>query len=191
MKIPAQITAGDEVSWRQPPFTLASGVLVSPPAWSLRLHIRGPLAAGVDIDGTVAGSDWTFAISAAQSAAFNGGPGTLVWSWQLRATLAGVPTTAARGVLRVRPNLGVIAPNAVFDGRTEAEQILAAIEAEIKARIEGGATIEYTIGQRSLKKESLEALLSLRQTYRNAVRLERRRGKASDIQSVQIQFSRR
>lgn len=191
MKTPAIITAGDAVTWRQPPFSLANGTFVSPPAWSLKLHIRGPLAAGLDLDAGVDGADWTFAISAVQSAAFNAGPATALWYWQLRATLAGQPSTAARGVLKVRPNLGVIGTGAVFDGRSDAEKILAAIELEIKARIDGGATLEYTIGQRSLKKEPMTALLELRDKYRAIVRLERRKGRISDIQTVQVQFSRR
>lgn len=189
MNIPARITAGDSVSWREESFTLQGGaVRVIPPAWGLSLSLRGPLAAGVDVNATVDAGGWLFALTADQTSGFNTGPKALVWFWQLFAVNGVQRLTAATGKLRVRPNLAAIATTTTFDGRSEAEQTLGAIEAEIKARTEGGATLEYTIGQRSLKKEPLTALMELRKQYRQIVRLERRRGKASDIQSIQVQF---
>lgn len=189
MSIPDHFTAGDSVSWRVEPFTLrGTQTYVSAPAWSLSLAIRGPIATGLDLVGTADGSGWTFDISSAQSGAMNASPAVMLWAWQLKATLTGKVTTVGRGVTRVRPNLAALAPTATFDGRSQAEQDLAAVEAEIRARVQGGATLEYTIGQRSLKKEPLSELLKLRSHYQVVVRRERAGGRVSDLQVVQVQF---
>lgn len=190
MNIPARITAGDSVSWREEAFSLQSGAVdVRPPAWSLSLSLRGPLAAGVDVVSTVDAGGWLLGLTAPQTAALNNGPKALTWYWQLVAINAPQRLTVASGQLKVKPNLSALTTSTTFDGRSQAEQILSAIEAEIKARLDGGATLEYSIGERSLKRESLEALMSLRKQYRQVVRLERRRGKSSDIQSIQVRFT--
>lgn len=189
MQIPTQLTAGDSAAWQEPALT-AQGVSISPAAWGLSYTLRGPLAAGVDLTGASDGQRWHFALTAAQTAAFNSGPSTLIWYWQASAVQGQDRITVARGVLRVKPNLALIATNATFDGASQAEKNLTAIEAEIKARIEGGATLEYTIGQRSLKREPMEALMALRTQWRRIVAGERR-GRhpgRSDLQLTQIQF---
>jgi hypothetical protein len=189
MQIPTQLTAGDSVSWRDPALT-AQGVGISPTAWGLSYSLRGPLAAGVDLIGASDGTRWSFTLTAAQTAAFNASPSTLLWYWQASATFATQRITVARGVLRVKPNLALLATSATFDGRSQAEKNLVAIETEIQARIEGGATLEYTIGQRSLKREPMEALMALRTQWRRIVAGERRGRQPgrSDLQITQVQF---
>ena len=48
-----------------------------------------------------------------------------------------------------------------YDGRTQTEQDLEAVNAAIRAVISGGAVQEYTIGNRHLRKMSMADLLQL------------------------------
>ena len=89
------------------------------------------------------------------------------------ATLTDQRFTAGSGSLLVKPNLAAISANTVVEGRTPAEVNLANIEAEIAARITGGATLEYTIGNRSLKREPMAMLMTLRSQYRLIVYREK------------------
>lgn len=78
------------------------------------------------------------------------------------------------------PNLAALASSAAFDGRSQAETDLAAVRAEITARISGGATLEYTIGSRSLKKEPMTALVEIEQRCLRIVARERRAAGAAN-----------
>ena len=48
-----------------------------------------------------------------------------------------------------------------FDGRSQAQKDLEAVQAAIRTIISGGAVAEYRIGTRSLKKYELSELLTL------------------------------
>lgn len=172
MKIPSLITAGDSVSWTDYAFPDPQGASVGSIDYTLTYSFRGP-GTPLDLTGTSQGTGWLFNMTAAQSALFNAGNGNLTWFWQAYAVKALVRVTAGDGTLVVKPNFSVIT-STTFDASSQAEKILKAIEAEIQARIDGGATVEYTIGTRSLKKEPLAELLKLRSSYRNIVSRERR-----------------
>ncbi|MEY8688333.1 MAG: hypothetical protein AB9M53_00455 [Leptothrix sp. (in: b-proteobacteria)] len=173
MRIPSAITAGDSATWVDYAFADDLGASVSSSGYTLGYSLRGANpAAAVDLVGTAAGTGWTFVLTSAQSGALNMGAVNATWYWSAFASKAGTRLTAGRGTLLVRPNLAAI--NVAFDGRSAAEQILTAVEAEIAGRVNGGATIEYTIGTRSLKKEPMQALLELRSQYRLIVSRERR-----------------
>lgn len=176
MRIPSTLTAGDSTTWTDYPFNDTAGNAIDSGLWSLAYAFRGPVAgAGIDVVGTPQGSGWSFAITVAQSAAFNTGGTPNTWYWQGAATKTGSRVTAGDGMLYVKPNLaGITAGSAIFDGSSKAEQTLTAIDAEISARINGGATLEYTIGNRSLKKEPMTALLELRSRYQLIVSRQRR-----------------
>jgi len=175
MRIPATLTAGDSAAWVDYPFGDPLGASVDAGSYTLTYSLRGPIAAaGIDLAGTPAGTAWSFALTSAQSAALNTGTTTSRWYWAAYAAKTGVRLTAGQGLLLVRPNLAGINSSTVYDGSTKSEQILTAIDAEISARINGGATVEYTIGTRSLKKEPMAALLELQARYRLKVARERR-----------------
>ena len=176
MKIPGTLTAGDSLTWVDYAFGDALGASVDSSAYSLAYSFRGPVAAaGLDVVGTPSGTGWSFVLTTAQSAAMNVGATPQTWYWQASATKAGVRVTAGDGSLWVKPNLaGLAAGSTLFDGTSAAEKILAAIETEITARATGGMTVEYTIGNRSLKKEPITALLTLRSQYKLIVSRERR-----------------
>lgn len=175
MRILASFTAGDSVSWQDIAFTGDAGAAVtSINGWVLTYSLRGPQVAGnVDVAAVTSGTGWQTKLTALQTAAMNTGPAALAVRWQAYATLADQRFTAGSGSLLVKPNLAAISASTVVEGRSPAEVNLANIEAEIAARITGGATIEYTIGNRSLKREPMAMLMTLRSQYRLIVYREK------------------
>jgi hypothetical protein len=175
MRFPPSITAGDSAAWVDYPFADALGNPVDATAYALGYSLRGPIAsAGVDLTGTAQGTGWAFALTPAQSAALNVGTTSLVWYWQAYATKTGVRLTAGNGRLTVLPNLSAITTSATYDGRSQAAQLLATVEAAIAARINNDAVTEYMVGNRSLKKEPMAELVKLRDKYRMIVSRERK-----------------
>ena len=182
MNIPTTITAGDSAAWVEAPLADGQGQTVDSGSYALGVSLRGPnAAAGVDLVGTPSDSGWSFALTSAQSAALNTGLTTTTWYWAAYASKTDVRITAGQGRIRIKPNLAGIS-GAAYDGRSPAEQILAAIETELAARVSGGASVEYTIGTRSLKKEPMAALMDLRSRYRSIVARERRAQAAANGQ---------
>lgn len=174
MRIPARITAGDTVTWSEYALQSAFGTPINSSAFTLSFSFRGPVGASAfDITGTSSGTGWDMSIGASQSAGMNTGADVARWYWQAYASAAGQRQTVGEGVVLVKPNLAGLA-NAVFDGRSKAEQILAQIDNTILARTTGGAVQEYTIGTRSLKYMPMADLLALKSRYQNIVARERK-----------------
>lgn len=182
MKIPTLITAGDSAGWVDSAFADSAGnAITSSGGWALSYSLRGPQASGgIDVAGSAQGTGWSVALTAAQTAALNTGTASLVWSWQAVATKGPARVTAGIGTLKVLPNLAALSAATLYDGRSLAEQQLDAIRAEISARINGGATLEYTIGSRSLKKEPMAALVLLEQRCLRIIAREKRAQSAAN-----------
>lgn len=171
MQIPSQIIAGDSATWRDTPTRDALGASVDSSSYTLTYAMRGP-GAVLDLVATAVGTGWETTLTTAQSAKLNASASPLTWYWQALASKTGVRLTVGEGTLLVRPNLSAL--TTAYDGTSQAERDLAAVRAEISARIKGGATLEYTIGTRSLKKEPMSALLEIEQRCLRIVQRERR-----------------
>lgn len=181
MRIPSVITAGDTASWVDLAFADNQGATVDSGSYTLTYSFRGSLVAGnVDIAGTVSGTGWKVSLTSVQSAAMNTGATQLTCYWQAVATKSGARVTAGTGTLLVKPNLAGLATGAAFEGRSQAEQDLTAIRAEMTARISGGATLEYTIGNRSLKKEPMAELIVMEQRCLRIIAREKRAAAAAN-----------
>lgn len=181
MLIPLIITAGDTASWVDAAFVDGQGNTINSAGYTLSYAFRGSLVAGnLNLAGTPSGTGWALSLSAAQSAAMNNGPAALTWYWQAIATQGSNRVTAGTGTLLVQPNLAGLATGSTFDGRSQAERDLAAVRAEMTARISGGATLEYTIGTRSLKKEPMAELIAMEQRCLRIVAREKRRNAAAN-----------
>lgn len=181
MKLPAAIIAGDTASWIDTPFSDSANVAVDSGSYTLTYSFRGPVIAGnTDIAAVTSGSSWKTSFSTAHTAAFNNSSSNVTVYWQAVASKAGVRVTAGTGTLLVKPNVAGMATGTAFDGRSPAETDLAAIRAEMTARISGGATIEYTIGTRSLKKEPMAALIQMEQRSMRIVVREKRAAAAAN-----------
>lgn len=165
MNIPAQLAAGDSLTWRDDATHDNLNNAITSVDWTLAYHFRG--AQTLDVTATANGPGWQTTISAAQSAALTAG--TLYW--QATVTNGSQRITIGTGVLQITPNL--VAATGVYDGRSESEQALAAINAEISARLNGGTAEEYTIGNRSLKKTPMRDLIALQSRYKSIVARER------------------
>jgi hypothetical protein len=153
MNVPALIYAGDTVKWTEP----ATPDYSSTAGWVASFNLRH--ATGNDAL-TVAGvsngaGGWDFTLSTTQTAQLhvNGH-----W-WQITVTKAGERFTLGTGTLDVVANIP--AAGNTYDGRTQAQIDLAAVQAAMRAIVSGGATQEYTIGNRSLKKMPMSELIAL------------------------------
>lgn len=175
MRIPSIINAGDNIGWTDFSLSDSKGSPVDSGSYTLTYAFRGSIASGnLDLVGTPSGIGWSFSLSTTQSAAMNTGATALTWYWQAVATKSGARVTAGNGTLLVQPNVAGINTASTFDGRSQAEKDLAAIRTEMTARISGGATLEYVIGSRSLKKEPMAALIAMEQRCLRIVAREKR-----------------
>ncbi len=153
MNVPALIYAGDTVKWNEPATADYSSTASWVATFSLR-HATGNDA--LNITGVSDGAGgWDFTITATQSAALHANGH---W-WQLVVTKAPERYTLATGELTVKANIP--AAGNTYDGRSQAQQDLDAIRAEMRARVGGGSVQEYTIGTRSLKKMPMTDLIAL------------------------------
>lgn len=183
MNVPALIYAGDTVKWNEP----ATADYSSTTGWSAAFALRH--ATGNDalnISGVADGAGgWDFTITAVQSAALHANGH---W-WQLTVTKAAERFTLGTGELTVRANIP--ASGNTFDGRSQAELDLAAVQAAMRAIISGGAVAEYSIGNRSLKKMSMPDLVALESKLKADVTREKRRARlAAGLDSGRAVFVR-
>lgn len=131
---------------------------------------QGAIVAGVTVAGTPSGTGWDFTIAAGTTDGFVAG----LWFWQAVATanVGGAVTTLGAGQLTVLAGLDYAGQPAAFDGRTQAQKDLDAVQAAIRALVSGGVVREYSIGNRSLKKYELADLLALEGKLKAEVKRE-------------------
>jgi hypothetical protein len=170
VNIPAQIRAGDTVKWRDVAGRDNLGNPVSSAdGWTLYYYLRTNTASeGATVTGTAYGTGWEFSIAQATTAAFDAGQ----WYWQAEARKSGEHITLGAGQLEVLAALSYAGSPAAFDGRTQAQKDLDAVQAAIRTMISGGAVAEYTIGNRRLKKMEMADLLMLEGKLKAEVKRE-------------------
>lgn len=176
MNIPAQIRAGDTVTWRDEATRDNLGQPIDGSTHGVTYYLRtnhnhqGATVAGVTVPGTPSGTGWTFTIAKTTTDGFVAD----TWFWQAVATanVGGAVTTIGAGQLTVLPGLDYTGQPSAFDGRSQAQKDLDAVQAAIRAMISGGAVAEYTIGNRRLKKMELADLLTLEGALKASVKRE-------------------
>lgn len=169
MKIPAQIRAGDTIKWRDDAGVDNLGNEIISSTWTLTYYLRTNTASeGSTVVGTSYGNGWEFTISATTSAAFDAGD----WYWQAIATSGSDKVTLGAGQLEVLAALEYSGTPGAFDGRSQAQKDLDAVQAAIRALVSGGVVKEYTIGNRNLKKYDLPDLLQLEAKLKAEVKRE-------------------
>ena len=137
--------------------------------WGLFYYLRTNTASeGATVTGAAYGTGWEFTISQATTAGFDAGQ----WYWQAEARNSGVHVTLGAGQLEVLAGLTYTGTPAAFDGRSQAQKDLDAVQAAIRAMVAGGAVAEYTIGSRRLKKLPLTELLQLEAKLKADVKRE-------------------
>ena len=169
MNIPSEIRAGDTIKWRDIPGADNLGNVISSSDYTLTYYLRTNTSTeGATVVGTAYGTGWEFTIAAATSADFNEGQ----WYWQAVATKTGSTVTMGSGQLTVLRSLSYTGTPGAVDGRSQAEQDLAAVQAAIRAIVAGGVAKEYTIGNRNLKKYDMADLLQLESKLKAEVKRE-------------------
>ena len=179
MNIPGKIIQGDTIAWRDVSAKDSLGNLITPPEWTLTYYFNGPTQ--FNVVAVADGTGWQTTLTSARTAEMTpvmsiGAPANYYWQATAHRHLNhGTPNTEkvtlGTGTLTVLQNLAT-AP-AGFDGRTQSEKDLTAVQAAIKARISGGAISEYVIGTRRLKNEPLSELLALESRLKLTVSKER------------------
>jgi hypothetical protein len=158
VNFPAQIRAGDTVKWRDVAGRDNLGNAIDSSSWTLTYYLRfNKTHEGATVVGTAYGTGWEFLIAQGTSIQFDAGQ----WYWQAEATKSGEHVTLGAGQLEVLPGLSYAGQPSAFDGRTQAQKDLDAVQAAIRAMISGGAVAEYSIGSRRLKKMEVADLLTL------------------------------
>ena len=169
MNIPPRLRAGDTIQWRDEATTDNLGNPIDSSTWTLTYWLRTNTAAeAASVIGTAYGSGWTFLISAGSSAALD--PGT--WYWQAIASKTGGVVTLGSGSSIVDSALSYAGTAAAYDGRTQAQKDLEAVQLAIRTLLSGGSVKEYRIGQRSIKRYDLAELLQLEAKLKADVKRE-------------------
>jgi hypothetical protein len=171
MNIPSLLTAGDTVTWTDVSTSDTLGNPVTSSSWTLVYYLRTNTASeGATVTG-VARPDggWDFTITAATSAGFDAGN----WYWQALGTSGSDKLTLGAGTLQVKASLVYAGTPGAFDGRTQAEKDLEAVQAAIRAMVSGGAVQQYSIGSRAITKMRMEDLLTLESKLKAEVARER------------------
>jgi hypothetical protein len=149
------------------------------PGWTLTAHLRGPGQINLQ-----AADDGTFTATADTTKSW--APGTYWWS--MRATNGTDVLEVASGQLVVKPDLAAAAEG--FDGRTQNERALDAINAVLEKRASQDQQ-RYTINNRELWRTAIPDLLKLKAHYAAAVRRERRKaaGVTGFGRTIKVRFS--
>jgi hypothetical protein len=158
VNIPTTIRAGDTVKWRDDSTVDVFGTAITSADWTLTYYLRTNTASeGATITGSAYGTGWQFTIAAGTSTNFDAGK----WYWTAVATKDTEVLTLGNGGLTVNAALTYSGTPGAFDGRTQAQKDLDAVQAAIRAILSGGVVQEYRIGTRNLKKYDLADLLQL------------------------------
>ncbi len=166
MKIPLEINAGDSISWKDDPTTDNLGNSVDSNSHVLTYEFRGPTS--LSLTAVADGSGWITTLETAESEALSAG----TYYWAAYATNSPDRVTIGRGSVLVKKNLEDV--TGVYDGRSQSQKDLDAVQAAMRAMISGGAVQEYSIGNRSLRKITLADLMILESQLKAQVAREKK-----------------
>jgi len=172
MGIPSSITAGVDVVWIDAATTDIFGNDVTNATHNLTYYFRLNTAGeGASATGVAYENGWRVTLPAATSAGMDASPN---WYFQalLTAISGGAVTEYSRGQIEVQASLAYAGTPSAFDGRTQAQKDLDSVQAAIRSLMTGGATQEYRIGNRSLKRYDLTELLALESRLKAVVARE-------------------
>jgi len=158
MNIPAVITAGDSVTWRDDATRDVLGNAITSGTHTLVYYLRTNAGVGATVSAVAYGPGWESTLTGGITGAFTAGE----WFWQATATAGSQSITLGSGQLTVKASLAYAGSPQALDNRTQTQKDLDAVDAAIRAIVSGGAVSQYTIGNRSLSRYSLSDLQVLR-----------------------------
>jgi len=168
--VPALITAGSTSVWIEPAATDPAGDPATSATWTLQIAFRTNTAGeGATVTGS-ARSDggWDVSLSAATTTSWDAG----TWYWQRRITSGSDVVITGSGTTTISPSLAFTGDPTAFDGRSQAEKDLEAVQAAIRAIISKGAK-SYSIGSRSFTATDLGQLMQREAQLKAIVARER------------------
>lgn len=170
MPVPAVIHAGNTVQWIEPAALDLNGDAATSASWTLTTFLRFNAAnEGATVVGTArADGGWDNAISATTTGGFDAG----TWRWESRISSGATVITIGAGTFDALRSLSYEGSPGSFDGRSQAEQDLEAVQAAIRAIISRGAR-SYTIGTRSYTSQDLSQLMAREAQLKAIVNRER------------------
>lgn len=159
MRIPQSARNGDTVVWLDEPTVDVFGQAIDATTHTLIYYLRANASAAAEtLTATAQGSQWrfTWVVNEAITA-------PTIFYWQAVATKISdsSKTTLGSGSLTLEPSLAYTGTAAAYDGRSQAEKDLEAVQSAIRTLLAGGSTKEYRIGNRSIKRYDLAELLQL------------------------------
>lgn len=160
MNIPQKIQAGTTAIWIDDATVDIFGAAVDNATYSLTYYLRANTAGeGVTVVSVAYDSGWKTTLAAATTSDMDAG----TWYFQAVATKLSDASVLelGRGAFTVEASLTYSGTPGAFDGRSQAQKDLEAVQAAIRTIISGGGVSEYRIGNRSLKKYDLTELLAL------------------------------
>lgn len=160
MAIPPSIAAGVDAVWTDAATTDIFGNSITNSTHNLTYYFRLNTAGeGVTVNGVAYEDGWKVTIPAATTGSMD--PST-AWYFQavVTAIVGGAVTEYSRGQIEVEASLAYSGTPGAYDGRSQAQKDLDAVQAAIRALMTGGATQEYRIGNRSLKRFDLPDLIA-------------------------------
>ncbi len=146
------------MKWRDDSTTDVFGNEIESSTWQLQYFLRtNGDGEGHTATGVAFGAGWEFTISNTDSALFDAGD----WFFQACAAKGSEKVTVGRGLLTVKASLSYTGIPGAFDGRSQVQKDLDAVQLAIRTLLSGGAVQEYKIGNRNLKRYELTDLLQL------------------------------
>lgn len=172
MAIPPSITSGVDAVWTDAETVDVFGEAVTSTTHTLVYYFRLNTAGeGVTATGVAYNSGWKITLPASDT---SGMDASTDWYFQAVLTKTSDSTVSeySRGQIEVKPSLSYSGTPAAFDGRTQAQKDLDAVQAAIRSLISGGAVAEYRIGNRNLKRYDLSELIALESRLKSVVAKE-------------------
>lgn len=172
MAIPPSITSGVDAVWTDAETVDVFGESVTSVTHTLVYYFRLNTAGeGVTATGVAYNSGWKITLPASDTSAMDA---STDWYFQAVLTKTSDSTVSeySRGQIEVKPSLSYSGTPAAFDGRTQAQKDLDAVQAAIRSLISGGAVSEYRIGNRNLKRYDLSELIELESRLKSVVAKE-------------------
>ena len=170
-QLPDKIRAGDTIKWRVDASRDNLGNSITSGDYTLKYYFRTNVNhESHTATGTAFGTGWEFTISASDSDGFDAGN----WFFQAIATKASESVTLATGQIEVLAGLDYTGDPSAFDGRTQAEKDLAAVQKAIRDIANGNAVKSYSVAGRNLTRYEMADLIALESKLKFEVQRERR-----------------
>lgn len=162
--VPSDFAIGESLSWKK-----TYSDYPADDGWTLNYYFRG-VGEGFDVEADAEGS--SFIVTVPKTLTENMSVGR--YSFQAFVAKGDEVIEVDAGEVSVFPSLSALTPSTSYDGRSQNEKILEAID----AALEGKATkdqLDYSIGDRQLRRYDINEMLKMRQTFQKLVNEEKLR----------------